>query len=592
MSDESKADTPLFAPKPARARKVKPSRDVYESGPQQLARGSVAGPSISERIAAAFGSLVSKTGLSRLPMGGSYPLKLIVAPPDLWRGDASKGAAIAKGQLACPGLMLDTTTQRYVDVTGSADQLAWLHGFSWLRDLAAAHDGTAGASYSERLIKLWLQDVTRTPPVAWRPDVVGLRLINWISHAPMLLSSTDQVYRSAVLTALARATKQLHRTVEKAADGPQLLTAAAGLIMAGLTLPGREAAETKGAAVLETALDRLIGLDGGFATRSPEDMLGVLKVLLTIRAAYQTRGQAYPGGLLRAIDRLVPALKGLVMGDGMLGQFHGGGATRQADFDDTLAVAAVNAKPLKNAAHSGYQRLEGGRAILVMDAGPPPSGKLSANAHAGVLAFEFSDGPQRLIINCGSEGTRPSVVPNTLLAAMRSTAAHSTLVLNNANATEMRSDGFLGNGVDEVTATRQENEDGSWIEAVHDGYAARFGFDHRRRLFLKTDGMDMRGEDRLQVTKPGKAKAGLPVDVRFHLAPGVVAITTQGGSGAALKMPGGAAWMFRARGGTIAVTESVSISAEGPRKTTQLVLSTLTAADGVVLNWSLQRQAK
>jgi uncharacterized heparinase superfamily protein len=368
--------------------------------------------------------------------------------------------------------------------------------------------------------------------------------------------------------------------------------AAAGLIMAGLALPGREAAETKGASVLETALDRLIGLDGGFATRSPEDMLTVLKILLTVRAAYQTRGQAYPDGLLRAIDRLVPALKGLVLGDGLLAHFHGGGAAKQSDYEDAMAVAAVNAKPLKNAAHSGYQRLEGGRAILVMDAGPPPSGKLSAQAHTGVLAFEFSDGPQRLIVNCGSDGARPTAISATLLAAMRSTAAHSTLVLNNCNATDIRPDGFLGQGVDEVTATRQENEDGSWIEAVHDGYVARFGFEHRRRLFLKTDGMDMRGEDRLQVSKASRAKAGLPVDVRFHLAPGVSAITTQGGSGAALKMPGGAAWMFRARGASIAIAESIAIVGDGPRKTTQLVLSTVTATDGVIINWSLQRQAK
>jgi uncharacterized heparinase superfamily protein len=172
------------------------------------------------------------------------------------------------------------------------------------------------------------------------------------------------------------------------------------------------------------------------------------------------------------------------------------------------------------------------------------------------------------------------------------TAAHSTLVLGNSNATEIRPDGYLGKGVDEVVATRQENQDGSWIDARHDGYEARFGFVHRRRLFLKSDGMDVRGEDILEQVRSSKGKAGVPVDVRFHLAPGVSAIATQGGAAAALKLPGGAAWMFRAKNATLHIAESVHVSPLGTRKISQLVLSTVTTIEGASLNWVLQRQAK
>ncbi len=586
MSDDT-AEGPK--PRATRARRTR-AAESYETGPQQLTRETGSRPSIGARLAAAFGALSLGSGRLRLGRGGSFPQKLIIAPPDLWRGDAVRGADIARGMIACPGLGLDTQTQHFTDAVGGPDQLAYLHGFSWLRDLAAAHEGASGASYTERLIKLWLQDVPKSPPIAWQPEIIGDRLASWIGHAPMLLASTDQVYRSAVLTALARATRQLARTVEKADDGLPLLRALTGMILAGLVLPGREAVEAKGAVLLEAALDRLISADGGFATRSPADMLAALQLLLTLRAAYQARGMAHPGGLLRAIDRLVPALKGLMLGDGALASFHGTGLTSTDVLNDALAIAAVAAKPLKNAAHSGYQRLEGGRAILVMDAGPPPSGKFSEAAHAGTLAFEFSDGTQRLIINCGGDASRPSGLSATLRSALRHTAAHATLVLNNTDTTEIRTDGTLGKGVEEVTATRQENQDGSWIDGVQDGYAARFGFLHRRRVFLKADGMDVRGEDRLETT--GKGKAGLGVDVRFHLAPGVTAVATQGGAGAALKLPGGAAWMFRAKNAAVRVEESVQLAASGPRKTAQLVLSSSTTAEGAALNWVLQRQAK
>ncbi len=586
MSDDTADGAKPKAPRTRRTR----AAESYETGPQQLTREPGNKPSIGTRLAAAFGALSFGSDRLRLGRGGSFPQKLIIAPPDPWRGDVSRGADIARGLLACPGLSLDTQTQRFTDAAGGPDQLAYLHGFAWLRDLAAAHEGASGATYTERLIKLWLQDVPKSPPVAWQPEVIGDRLAYWIGHAPMLLASTDQVYRSAVLTALARSTRQLARSVEKADDGLPLLRALTGLILAGLVLPGREAVEAKGAMLLEAALDRLISADGGFATRSPADMLNVLQLMLTLRAAYQARGSAHPGGLLRAIDRLVPALKGLMLGDGGLASFHGTGLTSTDVLNDALAIAAVAAKPLKNAAHSGYQRLEGGRAILVMDAGPPPSGKFSQSAHAGTLAFEFSDGTQRLIINCGGDAARPSAVSANMRGALRHTAAHATLVLNNNDATEIKTDGTLGKGVEEVTATRQENQDGSWIDAVHDGYVARFGFLHRRRVFLKADGMDVRGEDRLEAS--GKGKTGLPVDVRFHLAPGVTAVATQGGAGAALKLPGGAAWMFRAKNAVVRVEDSVQLSATGPRKTTQLVLATVTTTDGASLNWVLQRQAK
>jgi uncharacterized heparinase superfamily protein len=588
MSEDG-ARSKLTKAKPPSARKVKPA-ETYETGPQQLVREAPRVPSLVERLATTFGTITSKVGLGA--GGGGFPQKLLIAPDSLWRGDATKGAAISRGLLTCPGFKLDTNSQRFVDVQASPAVLSWLHGFDWLRDLSAAYDGASGAAFSERLVKLWLQDATRSPAIAHRPDVLGRRLMMWLGHATMILSSTDQVYRSAVLTALAQATKHLYKTVERADDGLPLLEAATGLILAGLALPGREAAEAKGAQVLEAALDRLVGPDGGFGSRSPEDMLSTLKLLLTLRAAYQARGQAHPGGLLRAIDRLVPALRGLILGDGCLTTFHGGSMVTRAGIDDVLAMAAVSAKPLKNAAHSGYQRLEGGRAVVVMDAGPPPSGKLSQKAHTGVLAFEFSDGPQRLIVNCGGDGAPVPAASGNLVQALRMTAAQSTLVLGNSNATEIRPDGFLGKGVEEVVATRQENQDGSWIDARHDGYEARFGYVHRRRLFLKSDGMDLRGEDIIEQARSGKGKAGVPVDVRFHLAPGVTAVATQGGGAAALKLPGGAAWMFRAKNAVLHIADSIHVSPQGSRKTSQLILSTVTTVEGACVNWVLQRQAK
>ena len=49
--------------------------------------------------------------------------------------------------------------------------------------------------------------------------------------------------------------------------------------------------------------------------------------------------------------------------------------------------------------------------ILVFDAAPPPPARALAGGCASTLAFELSDGPHRLIVNCGGEGAARGALP-------------------------------------------------------------------------------------------------------------------------------------------------------------------------------------
>ncbi len=591
-SKDADPENPAPPKLPPRAARTKPASTSSETDAQRLLRPQPEPFSLTRQVSLGFGWLGQRFGVHPLGQRGGYPMKLLAVPPALWRGDAHRGAMATRGVLATSGFELNTQIHSFADARGSNDALGWLHGFAWLGDLATAQDTVTGAPVAERLVKLWLADGKRYGALIWAPAVAGERLIQWLTHAPLLLSSNDQVYRSAVLTALGRFAKHLHGQADKAPDGLPRLTAIVGLGLAGLMLPGREAAEAKAAGLLGPLLDRHILPDGGFSTRCPEQLHSALRLILTLRAGYKTRGIIPPEGLLRAIDRAVPALQGLVMGDGALANFNGGAALTAQMIDDTLSIAEVAAKPLRNGAHSGFQRLEGGRAVLVMDVGPPPSGLAARTAHAGALSFEFSDGAQRLLINCGGDAARPSAVTGALRDAVRRTAAHTALTLAGQDSTLVGADGRLGKGISEVVATRQENELGSWLDGAHDGYGARFGLRHRRRLFLNANGRDLRGEDRLEPCRSVKASGPHRVDIRFHLAPHITAVATQGGSGVALKIPGGAAWMFRAVGAVVAVEDSICVSQEGLRKTTQIVLSAAAPAQGASVSWSLRRQAK
>ena len=182
-------------------------------------------------------------------------------------------------------------------------------------------------------------------------------------------------------------------------------------------------------------------------------------------------------------------------------------------------------------------------------------------------------------------------MPGALLDGLRTTAAHSTLVVGDSNSTAIHGDGMLGRGVSAVELSRQESDAASRIEASHDGYARRWGFTHRRQLMLTGDGRELRGEDALLPAGRRFGRGGqTPFAVRFHLGVGVQASPTADGQAALLRLPGGALWQFRCRGGALSIEESLWIDGDGrPQQIAQLVVAGMAPAGGASVSWALKR---
>jgi uncharacterized heparinase superfamily protein len=556
------------------------------------------GLSLSERLFGAFHQLTYRTLLHRLRLRGRFPLKLLAVPTDPFAGDADIGERIIAGKLPHAGLNAATRTCDFEDASAPVQWRDWAQSFVWLRDLAAVVPHGAGARLAEPIVARWLAAYGEFDEAAWRPDLIGQRILMWTAYAPYILSSTDHVYHSAVLNALARWARHLDRAAEKMPDGVARIDAIAGLLVAGLLIPGGDGRQARAEALLARALDAMVLPDGGSVTRAAVDQLRMLERLEFVQASYQVRQLKPPTPLLRAIERLVPSMKAAVMGDGGFGAWHGGGAMPAARIERALAVAGLMTRPLRAGNDSGYQRLSAGKSIIVVDAGPPPVARVAGRAHTGTLAFEFSDGAHRVVVNCGGadndcQGMTKPLAP-ALASGLRTTAAHSTLVLADTNSTRIRPDGALGRGVEEVTVNRQESEDGAWLDMVHDGYTRRYGLLHRRRLFLSATGHDLRGEDVLESpSSHGGRRSAARFDIRFHLGLGVAATPTVDAQGALLKLPGGHVWQFKARGAALTVEDSLWVDAEGrPRATQQLVLTGSGALAGTSVNWSFKRAGR
>jgi uncharacterized heparinase superfamily protein len=228
--------------------------------------------------------------------------------------------------------------------------------------------------------------------------------------------------------------------------------------------------------------------------------------------------------------------------------------------------------------------------VLVIDAAPPPPQKMAEHGSASTLAFELSDGGQRLVVNCGGPGPLPTELPEELVQALRTTAAHSTLVLADTNSTNILADGSIGKGVEDVAIERSEDNDSSRLEASHDGYVRAFGLIHKRNLMLGNDGKELRGSDQLRPKGRRKIRESASYAARFHLAPGVEATLTADGMGAILRSKGAPPWNFRCRGGNLVIEESLWIDGQArPHPTLQLAIVGEVSALGGEIGWQFRR---
>ncbi len=153
--------------------------------------------------------------------------------------------------------------------------------------------------------------------------------------------------------------------------------------------------------------------------------------------------------------------------------------------------------------------------------------------------FELSDGAERIVVNCGGAALTGATIPADLARGLRTTAAHSTLVLADSNSTAILSNGSLGKGVTEVELDRRETPQGSRLEMSHDGYARRHGLIHRRLLILSPNGRELRGEDMLLPAPRTRRKGDKGFALRFHLGPSISASLTADKLGALLRINGG-----------------------------------------------------
>ncbi|MGZ8282159.1 MAG: heparinase II/III family protein [Allosphingosinicella sp.] len=568
------------------------AQQEIEQGRRLIRVGDDRGLSLFERLHYRLHRLAWRTPLHRLRLNGRVPLRLLAVPKDPIAGDRSAGEALLHGRFLHNGTEVLVDELDFGTVGLPADFDAYLQSFAWLRDLSAATTRERGAKPAEVLARKWLAvfaDHVVEP--AWRADMWGRRILFWTAYAPYILSSSDLVYRSLLLRTLARGARHLDRTADKVLPGLPRIAAWSGVIAAALVVQGGQARLRSGEAGLSRGLASSMHDDGGLTSRSPIEQLALVETLAQLRSVYIAARRDVPEWLAEALESSAAALLAATLGDEALSSWQGGHMATRRRILAAVEGSGADVRALRRSRGWGYQRLQAKTSVLVFDAAPPPPPRALIGGCASTLAFELSDGTQRLVVNCGGAGEAKGALSAHLVFGLRTTAAHSTLTLGDRNSTAIHEDGSLGKGVAEVEMSRDETAGILRVEASHDGYARRYGLIHERRLNLSADGRQLAGEDRLYAAPKRRRRAeNVAFAVRFHLAPGIEATTTADSQGALLRLRGGPVWQFRCRGGLLSIEESLWIDGHArAHATLQLVIGGETPPEGMTISWELKR---
>jgi len=456
---------------------------------------------------------------------------------------------------------------------------AWLielHGFAWLAHLEAA--GTAmHRAYARTLVLDWVNEARNLPKEAKHPDVAAVRLMALVRHAPFLLKGASSSFEDKFLRLIARETTQM-------AHEPGRIEEALALAYAVTAFESSATFRSHAYERLETAIAEQILPDGGHVSRNPATLLKLLLDLVPLRSAIIAAREPLPQRLNAGLERMLPMLRFFSHGDDGLAVIEGVADPSVREMRAVFGQDTTLGRPVSLAAYSGFSRMAHGGATVITDFGPDA-------ACSGPLAFEFSDGPSRIVVNCGL----PADGSKRWIYAASGPAAHNTLSLDSYILE--RSQGplsWLTGGLRKTQVERRGVSDsGSFGTFFRGGNVLNGNLLHERDLYLSVAGDDFRGEDRLvRDGASDPALMGLPYVLRFHLHPSIKATLSKDGETVMLILANRTAWRFAAKGCVIDLADSVYLAGlPQPRRTQQIVLKGVIGRHDRV-NWAFRRLAK
>lgn len=471
---------------------------------------------------------------------------------------------------------------------GDEREKLWRYNQHYFDDLNAL-EADLRAEWHRSLMDQWVKANPPGQGTGWEPYPVSLRIVNWIKWAQSGHSLPEAARHSLAVQA-----RWLMRRLEVHLLGNHLFANAKALVFAGSFFDGPEADRwrRRGLTILDREVPEQILTDGGHFERSTlyhalalEDMLDLCNLagaypdvedLRSRLAAWQSQvpdmrtwllAMSHPDGRISFFN---DAAFGIAPDNGELLEYSGrlGFAGRREPGTESLEIQG------ERLGASGYVAVAmPGNHKAMLDVAPVGPDYLPGHAHADTLSFELSLFGQRLLVNSGTSeyGT------GTERQRQRGTAAHNTLVVDNADSSEVWSGFRVARRARAKLLKYDTGPGGVTVAASHDGYRRLPGRNVHRREWAFAP-----GELRILDSVTGAFDDAL---VRFHFHP-AVRVQADGPDFVAL-LPAGERARLRFEGaGPVRLEESTWHPAFGVCDSNQCLVAGLSGTElETVITW-------
>ena len=400
----------------------------------------------------------------------------------------------------------------------------WLYNLHYFDDLNAVNSNKR-SDWHRGLIDRWINDNSPGEGNGWEPYPTSLRIVNWIKW-----SFSNNEMSIKCLDSLATQARFLSQNLETHLMGNHLFANAKALLFAGIFFDNEEAKTWQNIAykIINQELSEQVLSDGGnfelstmYHTIFLEDVLDIIN----IHKLYDLPVPDIYNEIAILMSRWL-----LIMShpDGKLSFFNDSAfaitpsvsevrdyALHLVDENNIIIEEAlIDKESYIDLSDSGYSRIQMNNMIAIIDRASIGPDYLPGHAHADTLSFELSLFNRRVVVNSGT-----SVYDDCPdRHQQRSTAAHSTVVIDQCNSSEVWSAFRVAKRARVYNRLTTKLNDIIKITAKHDGYKRLPGspVHSREWLFDKnclviTDEITGKGFHRVDSILP------LHPDVSLHL---------------------------------------------------------------------------
>ena len=417
-----------------------------------------------------------------------------------------------------------------------------LHSFLWLTKI----DRKNSKDLTKNIIKSWLDNFFNYEPNSWDMETTAKRIIAWTSNTDVALEDSDKAYRKKFLLSIVKQSNFLLKNLNNLFYDSIKIICCSAIILSGIIFKENNLNYKIGIKELEKIVKNNFDKNGFPKSRNPEEVFISLKYLILIREWFKEAQKPIPDFLNEIIHKCGSCYVMLSCKNKQFPLFNGATEINHKDYDiflKNLKYKFTN----ENSEIAELIKIKKKKFEFFIDCGNPPPNKFEKHYQAGCLAFELISNKQKIICNSGYG----KYLSPKLTSLSRSTAAHSTLYLNDTSSCIFQKNKSInkvyGNSLIQkhkiISKNYSEDKDYYFISATHDGYEKKFGYLHTRsiKIFKKED--KIFGQDELKKTK--NCQYPLIYFIRFHIYPNTKIVKTKAGNSVLISLSSGEGWSLQ-----------------------------------------------